>query len=762
MKIIFKIAKTELQKLFFSPVAWLILVIYTFQTGLAYTSVFESLVKNKALGYDLWDVTHRMYGGQFGLFSFFASYLYLYIPLVTMGIMSRELSTGSIKLLYSSPVTNLQIILGKYLSLMIFGFVLIAMLGVFILFGCVNIVHIDIPQLLCGLLGVYLLICAYSAIGLFVSTLSSYVVVAAMGTFFIFALLVYVKSLWQEIEFVRDITYWFALSGRVDTFIRGMITSEDLLYFLIVIVLFLAFAILKLQSGRQKVNWMVSWGRYIAVFLVAMVLGYFSALPKLKGYIDATYAQVNTLAKSSQKIIAKVPDYTTITTYTNMLAPMSFFTQPMSFKNDVEHFENYLRFNPTLKMKYVYFYHKADWPDLDRLYPNLSDEQRVDTMRNVQELSFPVVPHHKIPGKVDLAPEGFRTTRLIETPDGKKTYLRFFDDSKYFPDEAEISAAFKHLVADLPTVGFLTGQGERSTFDATDRGYNIFSQDKTFRYALINQGFDFDNVTLDMPVPRKIRILVIAEMKRMLTTAEQKNLQDFIAGGGNMMILGEPGRQAFMNSISEPLGVRFLPGTLVHAPGKYTPTLTDVVPTAAARKLYWYFEQIGKLNGFVTMPTANALEVNGGKGFAIIPWFVTRPDSFWTELETTNFIDDTARFNPAAGEIKGSFPEIVALSRSVGSKEQKIIIAGDADWLSAGELNMQRKQQTSNAAIIDGVFSWLSDDEVPIDTKGVDPIDNSIRIGREGWKIANFLLKWVFPGILAITGIVIWIRRRGR
>ncbi len=70
MKIIFKIAKTELQKLFFSPVAWLILVIYTFQTGLMFTSVFGGSVKNKALGYNLWDLTHTIYGGQFGLFSF--------------------------------------------------------------------------------------------------------------------------------------------------------------------------------------------------------------------------------------------------------------------------------------------------------------------------------------------------------------------------------------------------------------------------------------------------------------------------------------------------------------------------------------------------------------------------------------------------------------------------------------------------------------------------------------------------------------------
>ena len=42
--------------------------------------------------------------------------LHFYIPLLTMGLISRELSTGSIKLLYSSPISNAQIVLGRFLS----------------------------------------------------------------------------------------------------------------------------------------------------------------------------------------------------------------------------------------------------------------------------------------------------------------------------------------------------------------------------------------------------------------------------------------------------------------------------------------------------------------------------------------------------------------------------------------------------------------------------------------------------------------------
>lgn len=764
MKIIFKIARTELRKLFYSPVAWLILVIFTFQAALSFTAFVGGIVYAQAMHFNLNSLTYSFYAqNYFGLFRNILSYLYLYTPLLTMGLMSRELSTGSVNLLYSSPITNSQIVLGKYLSVMIFGLVLMAVLFVFVTFGIITIDHPETPLLLCGLLGIYLLICAYAAIGLFVSTLTPYMVVAAMGTLGIFALLTYVKGMWQDVEIVRDITYWLALSGRVDTFIKGMITSEDLLYFVIVILLFLSLTILKLQSGRQKTKWVISWGRFLAAFSLAILLGYLSAMPKLKGYMDATRSKINTLTVSSQKVVSKIPDNVTITTYTNMLFPDYFLTVPGQYKADVENFQDYLRFNPTIKMKYVYFYHKVDNPFLEQQYPQLNEQQMFDTLKRISEWDYKIVPYSDIARKVDLSAEGYRSVRVVETPDGKKTFLRFFDDATKVAMESEISAAFKHLVDHLPTVGFLTGQGERSTDDASDRGYNMFTQDKTFRYALINQGFDFEKISLDKPVSEKIRILVIAEMKNLLTPAEQQNLKDYIDRGGNMLIMGEPGRQSFMNSITGSLGIRLLPGTLMHTQGKFHPTLIPLAPTTEGRKLSWVLDEIGRDKQLPTMPTAAALEVTPAGGFNSTTWCTTLPDSCWSELETTNFIDDTAIYNPAAGEVKRVYPTVVSLHRKAGGRQQKIVVTGDADWLSAGELNMQRKGILSaNFSLIYGVFSWLSDDEVPIDMRHPDPIDNSIRMGQVGWKVVGPLLRWVFPGALILLGLIIWIRRKGR
>ena len=120
MKTIYRIAKSELNSLFCSPIAWLVLShSFTFQMSMAFTDRIIWELKDFV-------INNRGKGWNDGLFSLpvsvrhyfpgVLSYLYLYFPLLTMGLMSREFSSGSIKLLYSSPITSNADRVGKYLS----------------------------------------------------------------------------------------------------------------------------------------------------------------------------------------------------------------------------------------------------------------------------------------------------------------------------------------------------------------------------------------------------------------------------------------------------------------------------------------------------------------------------------------------------------------------------------------------------------------------------------------------------------------------
>ncbi|KIO47482.1 ABC transporter permease subunit, partial [Sanguibacteroides justesenii] len=516
MKTIYKIAKTELQTLFYSPIAWLILIIFTFQCSMAFSDLMSGLVRRESLGYGNYNATMGLYAGWRGLFTAVQSYLYLYIPLLTMSLMSREFGSGSIKLLYSSPVTNWQIILGKYASMMVYALVLMGVLSIFGIYTAFAVKDADIPLILSGMFGLYLLICAYAAIGLFMSSLTSYQIVAAVGTLAILAALSYVKGLWQEIDFVRDITFWLAISGRAGEFVNGLICSEDVIYFLIVIGLFLFMTVIRLQSRRQKSSWAVNFGKYAVVWFIAMLVGYLSSRPSLMSFYDVTRTKQNTLTPNSQDIVARMDGKLTITTYVNVMDDYYWIGMPSQKSYDLRRFRQYLRFKPDITMKYVYYYDSVkNMKNLEKRYPNMTFDQMVKrTLESTGLDTTKVLKPEQIRARIDLSGEYNRFVRLLERENGQKTFLRVFDDMIIFPGETEISAAFKRIVMKLPKVGFLTGHGERNTEREGDRDYNAFTQDKPFRYSLINQGFDFESVTLDKEVPADVNILVIAETRQ--------------------------------------------------------------------------------------------------------------------------------------------------------------------------------------------------------------------------------------------------------
>ena len=90
--------KTELRVMFFSPIAWMVLIVFAFQAGLTYCDEMSDQLRHLAMGYRPYNVTVALFGYR-GVLAEMLNNLYLYIPLLTMGLMSRELSSGSIKLL---------------------------------------------------------------------------------------------------------------------------------------------------------------------------------------------------------------------------------------------------------------------------------------------------------------------------------------------------------------------------------------------------------------------------------------------------------------------------------------------------------------------------------------------------------------------------------------------------------------------------------------------------------------------------------------
>ena len=447
MRTIYKIAKTELQVLFYSPIAWMIIIIFTFQASMQFSVFFEGMIKYQSmLGRGFSGLTASTFSGVEGLFTKILFFLYLYIPLLTMGLMSREYSSGSIKLLYNSPITNTQIILGKYLSTMIYAFVLIVILFVFVVFAGMNIAHFDWGLCLSGLLGIYLLICVYAAIGLFMSSITSYQLVAALCTLSVLAILNYVRNLWQNIDFVRELTYWLSISGRAQKFIEGLICSEDVLYFLILIVSFLALTIIQLQAARQKSRRIVTWSKFLILFSGVLLLGYFTSRPKLMFFYDATQTKSMSLVEDTRDLLSRLEGGMTITTYGNVLADDFGYIGSGYIKEDMAvNLMPYVRFKPEIKMKYVYY------------YPESADMQEV--LFNVDfrnENIDKILPSNKLDIPIDSFAEGINIIRVFERENGQKEVLPTYNDANKFPNETDYYVMFRNFLEKRPKVGFFS------------------------------------------------------------------------------------------------------------------------------------------------------------------------------------------------------------------------------------------------------------------------------------------------------------------
>ena len=748
MKTTFRIARNELCTLFYSPIAWLILIIFSFQVYSAFAQLLGfyadsiSLGQNQFRGGITLDLFIRGAGAPFQTVT---SYLFLYIPLLTMGLISQELSGGTIKLLFSSPVSGLQIVMGKFISMMAYGLLLIAVLLVVpLVISEILVPNLFTPTVLVGILGVYLLFCTYAAIGLFMSALTSYQMIAALGTLTMLSVLNFIGEIGQNIDFVRDISYWLSISGRVNKFLWGLICSEDFIYFIIVTLMFIGLSVLKLESGRQNNTKLVKAAKYVGFVVVCLLIGYATSRPVFKVYYDATENKQHTLTPNSQKILSQIKGGLTMTTYVNLMDQMAPYGYPGNRNNDKRNFEKYIRFKPEMKQKYVFFYDSVAGSKVtkEEMLKQVEKATVVYSLNPKKILNPQQI--HKI---IDLRQEENRFVRVIETEGGKKAFLRMFEDGSRYPGENEISIAFKSFMVKKPLVAFVTGHNERSVHLDGDLNYRKFSTILPQRESLVNQGFEPISLPItDVGIPEDVDILVIADPQTAFSPEESSLIYKYIERGGNMIIAGEPRRSNIVNGIINQLGISMIPGTLVNVSGSDRPDLLFVPVTPQSSTISPELGRIASLGGKIAMPSAGGLGIVEDKGYEVVPLVVTESSGYWSELQTTNFANETPSLNPSKGENEGAIPTVLALSKKVGNKEQKIIVMGDADCISNAELSINRDKRSANWAYILNAFKWLSNDEYPIDISRPASSDDKIEITPAISSVISVVLKWVVPG----------------
>lgn len=241
----FRIAWRELRNLFLSPLAWCVLAVVQLILAWMFLASVEGFRGNPAGVAGVTDTVAA------GLYSVSTIVMLLVIPLLTMRLVSEERRSGSLALLLSAPLRMSEIVLGKYLGLLGFLAIMVGMITLMPLSLAMG-THLDYGKLAADMLGLLLLVGAFAAAGLYMSTLTRQPVVAAVSSFGLLLFLWVVNWLSQGDARYSAVLHYVSLVSHYSSLLQGSFDSSDVIYYLLFIATFLTLSIRRLDGQRLQ------------------------------------------------------------------------------------------------------------------------------------------------------------------------------------------------------------------------------------------------------------------------------------------------------------------------------------------------------------------------------------------------------------------------------------------------------------------------------------------------------------------------------
>lgn len=287
-------------------------------------------------------------------------------------------------------------------------------------------------------------------------------------------------------------------------------------------------------------------------------------------------------------------------------------------------------------------------------------------------------------------------------------------------DEATLTHAIGRLtLARTPWIAVLEGHGERSPSSGTGRDIGRFAQ------WLEHQGFRLQTVDLARvsAIPANTDVLVLSVPVIDLFPGEVEALIDYVAAGGHLLWLLDPGDWRGFAPLAEAIGLRTLPGRIVDAAGSAlgVDSPDEIVLGDWPDHPLW--AGLGAPVFFAgVLAFAPDVDIGLAPGWQVLTGLQSSPLS-WNE---TGPIQGRIARDPAAGEVAGPLPFALVVTREVSGTlrlggaampasalaEQRVVVIGDGDFLSDAGL-----ERGANRALGLRLVRWLSGLE-PLATPG--------------------------------------------
>jgi len=488
------VARKELRSFFETPIAYIVAVLFI--------SISEFLFFLQAF---------LVGEASLSLFVNFLPWLWMFVvPALTMGAFATERETGTYETLVSRPLSEWEIVGGKFVAVLLYlmGLLALAFIPIAVSFSFFG--PLDWGVAFSAYLASVFLSAVFAAVGLAVSSFFtkqvSALLVSIAVSFFLVVVGLDLVAQAAPLVFARLLDRISVLS-HFQSMARGVVDIRDLWYYLSVVVAFLAIAEYRLLSNRfarthtTRTRFRVGMLIVVLIALISNVLG--SAIP---GRLDLTADGLYTMSPATKHILADLPDVVNITLYASSRLPSQLQPVLRDTRDLLRDYERYGNGNIVLTIK-----------DPDTA-PEVANEASAS---GVQPIQFNTVGQGELSVK-----KGYLGIAITHAGDTRSV--------PFVENTGDLEYQLTSAIAELTTtnkkhVVMLTGHGEH----ATTNSWGTFEKELGKLYTVDQLSI---SSTTDV-VASGTSVIIIGDPTTPLSDHEQQVIKAYIDNGGATFLL---------------------------------------------------------------------------------------------------------------------------------------------------------------------------------------------------------------------------------
>jgi len=722
------IARRELKALFDQPIAYILLVVFTGVNALLFFREVE--LYNAASLRPMLD---------------FLPWLLLFlVPAVTMRALAEDLRSGTLEVVLSQPVTELELLLGKYSGQVLFLLIALA-ITLTVPLGLALGTAPELGIVVAQYVGAALLVAGLAAVGVWASSVSQNQITAFIVGVFVMFLLIFVgldQLLVGLPPRLGAIAGALGVLSHFSQLARGVIDLRDALYFVTLAALFLVLAYFSLLSRKLTARGEALRRLRLGTVLLAVAVVVVNLFGRnIGGRIDLTPGRAFTLAPATRKLLRTLPDLVTIKLFVSSALPKEI----ESTRRDVDDLLRDYRAAGHGKVKLV-----IQDPSADSA-----------AMREARSTGIPPVQFNVL-GQGELQVKEGYLGLAVRYADGVKTipFIQQTSDLEYrLTSDIRALTHPEHSAVAFGEINDAAATRGRRSFEALRE--QLGATHTVGAFALT-----------DSVIAPDVKVIAVAGTPDSLTAAQLARLRAFLDRGGSLLVMASGmalsdrgpfalSRRVGWNELLKPYGVAIA---------------SDMVYDLASNTQVGIPAQFGQV--LVAYPFwlralgTGRSPVNADLGSVMLPW-ASQIDTVKASASVTPLLvtsraggvqQTTAFIEPGSQLSRDSLrPRVVAAlatlpaATSGAAPRGRVVVVGSADFAS----DHYARNSPTNIVLVQNAIDWLAQDEGLIAIRSKDrappPLVFSSSVARGAAKYGNLA---GVPLLLMAAGIARLLGRR--